>query len=199
MLSKAPRQKRSSSSGRQSDKTTTLGEGDGPKRLGDRGVHSLPQMRGENSDPTGGRPGANSELDDNPLVSGPIAPVTMPIELQLPGTGQKASLRALLDSGCTRCLVSPALVEKLRIRPRRLKCPIAFCQLNGSVVGGIPAMFVTEPLEMQMGAHSETLSFIVAPGMERPLVLGLAWLKRWNPQVDWRKGLLKFPPGRKPT
>lgn len=29
--------------------------------------------------------------------------------------------------------------------------------------------------------------------MEWPPVLGLAWLKKWNLQVDWRKGLLKFP------
>lgn len=27
--------------------------------------------------------------------------------------------------------------------------------------------------------------------MEWPLVLGLLWLKKWNPYVNWRKGLLK--------
>lgn len=34
----------------------------------------------------------------------------------------------------------------------------------------------SQPLSpgMTMGAHSETISFIAAPGMERPLVLGLA-------------------------
>lgn len=29
--------------------------------------------------------------------------------------------------------------------------------------------------------------------MEWPPALGLDWLKKWNLQVDWRKGLLKFP------
>lgn len=45
-------------------------------------------------------------------------------------------------------------------------------------------MFVTKPIEMWMGGHLETLSFIVAPGMQRPLVLELAWLRRWNPYVN---------------
>lgn len=37
-------------------------------------------------------------------------------------------------------------------------------------------MFITKPVEMRMGAQTETLSFIVAPGMKRPVILGLAWL-----------------------
>lgn len=82
--------------------------------------------------------------DDDPLVSGLITPVTVPIELHFPGSGLEATLRALLDSGCTRCLVNLALVEKLGIWLRRLKVPVTFCQLDGSVVGGIPATFATE-------------------------------------------------------
>lgn len=64
------------------------------------------------------------------------------------------------------------------------------CLYHGE--GGIPATFATESIRMQMGAHSEVMSFIIAPGMERLLVLGLVWLKKWNPYVNWRKGLLKF-------
>lgn len=44
--------------------------------------------------------------------------------------------------------------------PERLKNLIAFCQLDKSVTGGVPA---TESLGMTMGGHSETLSFIVTP------------------------------------
>lgn len=58
----------------------------------------------------------------------------------------------------------------------------AFCHLDGSVTGSILATFATEPIRMQMGVHSQVMSFIVAPGMERPLV----WLKQWNPYVNWR-------------
>lgn len=48
--------------------------------------------------------------------------------------------------------------------------------------------FVIKPIEMRIGAHTEILSFIVAPGMEKHLVLGLAWLRKWKPYVNWRRG-----------
>lgn len=53
-------------------------------------------------------------------------------------------------------------------------------------------MFVTKPIEMRMGAHTKILSFIVAPGMERPLVLGLVWLLKRNPYINWRRRMLKI-------
>lgn len=72
-------------------------------------------------------------------------------------------LKAILDSGCTRCVISPEVVKKLGLR--RLKIPIAFCQLHGSVAGEGPAHFVTKLVEMGIGSHTETLSFIMVPGM----------------------------------
>lgn len=64
----------------------------------------------------------------------------IPIELVVQSSGFKASLPALLDSIYTRCLLNPALVEKLGIRLKQLKVPVAFCQLDGSVVeGGDPS------------------------------------------------------------
>lgn len=50
-----------------------------------------------------------------------------------------------------------------------------------------------------MGSHTKTLAFIMVPGMEWPLVLGLTWLKKWNPLIDKREGQLKFPNKRTPT
>lgn len=128
----------------------------------------------------------DSDYNDNLLVSRPITPITMPIELLIPSLEKKVALKSLLDSGCTKCLISPNLVGKLWVCLRRLKNPISFCQLGGSVAGGIPATFTTEPMDLTMGHHSKTLTFIVVPGMEWSLVLGLTWLKKWNPQVDWR-------------
>ncbi|KAG8124643.1 hypothetical protein E2320_019976 [Naja naja] len=86
----------------------------------------------------------------------------------------------------------PCLVEKLRIRLKQLKVPVVFCQLDGSVAGGIPAIFITEAVELQIGAHTKTLSFKVAPGLERLLVLGLVWVLKQYHYVNWRKGLLKI-------
>lgn len=56
----------------------------------------------------------------------------------------------------------------------------------------VVAHFITVPVEMRMGKHKETLSFLVVLGMKRPLLLGLSWLKKRNPYVNCRKGVLKI-------
>lgn len=72
-------------------------------------------------------------------------------------------------------LGQPCISQKVRPAAQRTQSaggllPIGWVSSEGE------AMFVTESMEMGIGAHTETLSFIVAPGMEQPLVLGLAWL-----------------------
>lgn len=61
---------------------------------------------------------SDSGMDNDPLVSQPISLVTTPIELVRPSLVCKENLTALLDSGCTRCLVSPSRVEKLGMQLR---------------------------------------------------------------------------------
>lgn len=57
----------------------------------------------------------------------------------------------------------------------------------------VPTSFATEPLELTLGSHSETLSFIVAPGMEWPLILVLTWLKKIESEDRLAGRELKFP------
>ncbi|XP_058041925.1 uncharacterized protein LOC131199783 [Ahaetulla prasina] len=133
-----------------------------------------------------------SESDEDLLVSWTRGPLDIPVNLHVPSSGNKGEMLALLDSGCTRCMISPELVEKMELKLRTLSKPIAFAQLDGSVAGGGPAHFVTEPIEMIIGDHREILNFIVAPGMDQPLLLGLSWLRKWNPHINWRTGVLRF-------
>lgn len=87
-----------------------------------------PQKRQENSDPANDDQGLTDlHSDDNSLVSGLV---TIPTEISFRASGLRVTLQALLELGCTRCLVSPALVEKLGFQLRWLKVPITFCQLD---------------------------------------------------------------------
>lgn len=114
-----------------------------------------------------------SRTDDNPLVSHPVMPMIMPTELVVPSLGRKEILIANF------CLVSPSILEKLGMQLRELKVPVAFYYLDGSLA--------RELVEMKIGAHKETISFIIAPDMDRPIVLVLAWSLNWNPSINWRR------------
>lgn len=82
---------------------------------------------------------------------------------------------ALLDSGCTRCLISPQMIERLGVGLRKLKWHMAFSQLDGLITGRVPATCLTKLVKIKVGAHLETIQFIVVLGMTEPMILGMAW------------------------
>lgn len=75
---------------------------------------------------------SDSKREDDPMVNGIIIPMTIWVEIHVPSSGIMEVLTALLDSGCTRCLISLQTLEKLRLRLRKLR----FSQLDGSLTGG---------------------------------------------------------------
>lgn len=135
---------------------------------------------------------SDEDSDTEDVVSENENLLLIPIELRVPSTGTYARIRALIDSGCARCVISPQVAKEMKLNLKLLKRPLAFCQLDGTMSGGDPAKFITERLELQTGDHVETLKFVVAPGMERPLILGLPWLQKWNPRINWRTGVVRI-------
>ncbi|KAK9408175.1 hypothetical protein NXF25_006949 [Crotalus adamanteus] len=125
---------------------------------------------------------------EDPMVSEPIVPFTIPITLTSPVTGESKPFQALLDTGCTRCLISKGVVQQMQIRVARLKSPIRFEQVDGSLLGGAPTTLVTEPIRMDIGGHWETIRFIVVPTMSESVILGLAWMDKWTPTIWWADG-----------
>lgn len=55
-----------------------------------------------------------------------------------------------------------------------------FEQVDGSLLGGVPAMYITEPVWMELGEHWEVIRFVVVPSMTEVVILGLAWLDKWG-------------------
>ncbi|KAK9402189.1 hypothetical protein NXF25_010545 [Crotalus adamanteus] len=59
-------------------------------------------------------------------------------------SGQRIACKALIDSGCTRCLISRKVADALGLRLIKLSRPINFEQVDGSLLGGAPVSQVTE-------------------------------------------------------
>ncbi|KAK9395714.1 hypothetical protein NXF25_019075 [Crotalus adamanteus] len=130
----------------------------------------------------------NADPNEDPMVSQPICPFAIPISLTSPMTGHIGEFQALIGLGCTRCLVSRGVVKKLGIKVYRLAHPIRFEQVDGSLLGGVPATVVTELVMLDMNDHWEMLRFIVVPSMMEDIIIGLAWLDKWGPTIWWEGG-----------
>lgn len=99
--------------------------------------------------------------------------------------GKTVQQGALIDTGCTRCLMKQSLAEILGPCIMYLQTPITFKQMNDSVLGGQPSIRVTELVHLEIGQHWELICFVVVETMIEPLILGLSWLDKWEPIIWW--------------
>lgn len=125
----------------------------------------------------------DAETPEDPMVSEPIHPFTVPIVLVTPHSGRRGKYEALLDTGCTQCLISEVVARNAGIRVRPLRKPVWFEQVDGSLLGGAPATCITEPVWMELGDHWEIIRFVVVTSMTEAVILGLAWLDKWGPPI----------------
>ena len=62
---------------------------------------------------------------------------------------------------------------------------------DNSSSAAVPVTHETIPLQLHLGSHIETIKFLVT-SIPRDVILGMPWLKRHNPSIDWNKGQLSF-------
>lgn len=92
----------------------------------------------------------DSEGEDDPMVSGTITPLTAQGEVVVPSQSgaRGGGFMALLYLGCTQCLISLKTVDLLGLRLKRLKHPMKFEQVDGSLMGWVPATCLTEAVTL---------------------------------------------------
>lgn len=61
---------------------------------------------------------SNNEGESDLMVSGAIHPFSIPVTIVAHKLGAQGELEVLIDSGCTRCLMSMLMVLRLEIRLR---------------------------------------------------------------------------------
>ena len=97
----------------------------------------------------------------------------------------------MVDSGATTTFLSRRFVKENRVVTRKLATPIPLYNIDGTLNrdGTITDVAI---LELEIGAHREKVVFTVTDiGME-DIIIGLDWLRKHNPEVDWDQGTLKL-------
>ena len=100
------------------------------------------------------------------------------------------SFKALIDCGSSDCLVSSDFVSKNNIKTTNIP-PIPLTLIDGSTNS-----YITQSVELPVVFPcntAQTLTFYVTP-LDRTsdVVLGLNWLTRYNPLVDWEQRSIAF-------
>ena len=97
----------------------------------------------------------------------------------------------MVDSGATTTFLSRWFIKENRVVTRKLDTPIPLYNIDGTLNrdGTITDVAI---LQLEIGAHREKVVFTVTDiGME-DIIIGLDWLRKHNPEVDWDQGTLKL-------
>jgi transposase InsO family protein len=99
-------------------------------------------------------------------------------------------VRVMVDSGANRNYASRDLGQRLRKYQRKREMPYSLSMANGNTSRPVDTELHDVP--MTIGEHEERITLDLTDLKKYDAVLGMAWLHRHNPTIDWRSRTLEF-------
>jgi hypothetical protein len=103
--------------------------------------------------------------------------------MQTTDTGEAFTSKALLNCGATDLFVNSDFVSQNRLTTRKLSCLIPVYNVDGTPNEAGSISEVWEAV-LQYQDHSEHATFAVTGLGKQDIILGLAWLRKHNPEVN---------------
>ena len=103
---------------------------------------------------------------------------------------ENTSLNTLIDTGASGfAFIYKGMCKHLKLPLKILKFPITLVGFEGK-----SASQITERTNFSLviGNHSEQMSAFVIPDSKYDLILGLPWLEKHSPYIDWKEHTLTF-------
>jgi hypothetical protein len=102
-----------------------------------------------------------------------------------------AETKALIDSGAQTQFVSPKFLELNQIRRRTLPKPVKVFNVDGTEnSAGTIQEYVDLTLIIDEKPSIER--FLVTNLGKEDMILGYSWLAKWEPEIRWSDGLIRF-------
>ena len=117
---------------------------------------------------------------------------TMCIPIRLSNGTQIIKTTALVDCGATRNFIDVSLLCLLELPLEKLPQPIIANNIDGTAnaKGTIRWKAHTNILFKE---RTEKLKLMVLSLGRRQIILGMPWLKKWNPTIDWERNMIMLP------
>jgi hypothetical protein len=107
----------------------------------------------------------------------------------------------MIDSGATGNFMSTKFAQENNIPTAKREDAYSLSAINGTKISSSIDQSktqklvdkMTRPLPMAIGKHHEEITFDLIGIANHEVVLGIPWLRKHNPTIDWAKGKLVFP------
>ena len=121
----------------------------------------------------------------------PLREVTIKIGLERLDTQEGIMVEALLDSGATGLVMSLEFARKKCFKLKKLERPIQVRNVDRSFNREGPIKNTVE-VNIYYKEHVERMEIDVIGGQKWGVILGMPWLERHNPEIDWKIGEVKM-------
>jgi len=101
------------------------------------------------------------------------------------------TVEALLDSGATGLVMSSEFARKQGFKLKKLERPMQVRNVDGSFNKEGPIENTVE-VNIYYKGHVERMEIDVIGGQKWSVILGMPWLARHNPEIDWKTGEVKM-------
>ena len=116
---------------------------------------------------------------------------TIKIGLERLDMQEEIMVEALLDNGATGLLMSLEFARKKGFKLKKLERPMQVRNVNGSFNREGPIENMVE-VNVYYKGHVERTEINVIGGQKWGVILGMLWLERHNPEIDWKTGEVKM-------
>ena len=100
-------------------------------------------------------------------------------------------IEALLDSGATGLVMSKKFARKHRFKRTELERPVHVRNMDEMFNYVGPIVDIVE-VEIYFKGHKKRTSIDVIEGQKWSVILGMPWLRHYNPEIDWKTGEVKM-------
>src|SRR6266545_3432641 len=117
--------------------------------------------------------------------------IMLPTHLKTMDTMEEASSKAMVDTSAMGDFIDQDFIRNAKLPTCKLSQPIPVYNVDGTPN---EAGSIHEVVDMIMtyGGHSERILLAVTRLGKQSMILGFSWLKKHNPEIDFRAGTVKM-------
>ncbi len=106
---------------------------------------------------------------------------------------RRIPVRALVDSGASDNFIDDELAHRLQLPLTKLDQPSGIENVDGQPNLAGPIQYQVQSATFQLQDHLEQMNLYLTRLKRHDIVLGLSWLWKHNPNIDFRRGTITFP------
>jgi hypothetical protein len=111
------------------------------------------------------------------------------VKLRENSTKRAANVEAMIDSGAAGIFMNRTYAERNQLPLTKLENPLRIVNIDESEnIAGLTTH--STRLFMKIDDHEEEVEFLLADIGQDNIILGIEWLRRHNPIIDWKKDTL---------